>query len=98
MTITQTVELPADRRITLEVPQEVPIGPVVLIFSTIEEAINSCPECVKYRDSQTGELRLNAKTVAGMQEVDDMLSERIPNKLKSFNSLEEMLADLDTDD
>jgi len=33
MAITQTVEIPADRRITLEVPHEVPTGPVVLTFS-----------------------------------------------------------------
>jgi hypothetical protein len=26
MTVTQTVEIPADRRITLEVPREVPVG------------------------------------------------------------------------
>ena len=33
MTITQTVEIPADRRITLEVPREVPTGPVILTFT-----------------------------------------------------------------
>ena len=33
MTITQTVEIPADRRITLEVPREVPAGPVILTFT-----------------------------------------------------------------
>ena len=35
MTITQTVEIPADRRITLEVPREVPEGPVVLTFTPV---------------------------------------------------------------
>jgi hypothetical protein len=33
-----------------------------------------------------------------MQEVEDMLSGKIPSTLKKFNSLEEMLADLDSDD
>jgi len=33
MTITQTIEIPADRRITLEVPREVPTGPVILTFT-----------------------------------------------------------------
>ena len=33
MTITQTVEIPADRRITFEVPREVPIGKVILTFT-----------------------------------------------------------------
>lgn len=35
MTITQTVEIPADRRIT--VPAEVPTGPVVLTFTPLSE-------------------------------------------------------------
>ena len=33
MTITQTVEIPADRRITLEVPREIPAGSVILTFT-----------------------------------------------------------------
>jgi len=36
MAITQTVEVPADRWITLEVPREVPTGPVVLTFTPRE--------------------------------------------------------------
>jgi len=34
MTVTQTVEIPADRRITLEVPAEVPTGSVILTFTS----------------------------------------------------------------
>ena len=37
MTITQTVEIPADRRIILEVPREVPTGPVILSFTPVSE-------------------------------------------------------------
>ena len=33
MTYTQTVEIPADRRITLEVPREVPAGKTILTFT-----------------------------------------------------------------
>ena len=33
MTITQTIEIPPDRRITLEVPREIPAGPVILTFT-----------------------------------------------------------------
>ena len=33
MTITKTIEIPADRRVTLEVPREVPTGPVILTFT-----------------------------------------------------------------
>ena len=37
MTITQTVDIPADRRITLEVPREIPSGPVILTFTLVKE-------------------------------------------------------------
>ena len=33
MTITQTIDIPADRRITLEVPPQIPMGQVVLTFA-----------------------------------------------------------------
>jgi len=36
MAITQTVEILSDRRITLEVPREVPMGSVVLTFTPRE--------------------------------------------------------------
>jgi hypothetical protein len=33
MTVTQTVEVPASHRLTIDVPREVPAGPVVLTFT-----------------------------------------------------------------
>jgi len=33
MTITQTIDIPADRRITLEVPREVPTGRTIIAFT-----------------------------------------------------------------
>jgi len=33
MTITQTVEIPADHRLTIEVPREIPAGRAVLAFT-----------------------------------------------------------------
>ncbi|MCL2762607.1 MAG: hypothetical protein FWD36_05300 [Treponema sp.] len=47
MTITQTVEIPSNRRITLEVPREIPTGSVILSFTpakpaeSITEKLNS---------------------------------------------------------
>jgi len=35
MTITQTVEIPADRRLVIDVPHEVPTGKVMLIFKPV---------------------------------------------------------------
>ena len=37
MTITQTVEIPADRRLVIDVPPEVPTGKVVLIIKSPDE-------------------------------------------------------------
>ena len=36
MTITQTIEIPADHRLVIEVPQEVPAGPAVVTFAPVE--------------------------------------------------------------
>jgi hypothetical protein len=36
MTITQTVEIPANHRLTINVPREVPAGPVILTFTPTE--------------------------------------------------------------
>jgi hypothetical protein len=51
MTVTQTVDIPADRRITLEVPREVPPGRVILTFTTIAET-----DRVEFVDASTGEV------------------------------------------
>ena len=52
-----------------------------------------CPICAKYRDPVTGEPRFNAETIAAIEEGDAMLRGEIPAKW--YNSLDEMLADLD---
>jgi len=33
MTITKTVDIPADHRLTIEVPQEIPVGQAILTFT-----------------------------------------------------------------
>jgi hypothetical protein len=33
MSVTQTVEIPASHRLTIDVPREVPTGPVILTFT-----------------------------------------------------------------
>jgi hypothetical protein len=38
MTITQTVDIPASRRLTIDVPPEVPAGKTILIFKPVAEA------------------------------------------------------------
>jgi hypothetical protein len=38
MTIEQTVEVPASRRLTIDVPREIPTGPVILTFTPKDTA------------------------------------------------------------
>ena len=86
MTMTQTIDVPADRRITL--PREVPTGPVVITFTPAPQAaVDECPLCAKYRDPTSGALIPNAETIAAIEETNKPSA-------KQFNSLEELLVDL----
>jgi hypothetical protein len=55
MSITQTVEVPASHRLTIDVPREIPTGPVILTFTpaaatagktnrTLEDALRRAAE------------------------------------------------------
>ncbi|MCL2129216.1 MAG: hypothetical protein FWH35_02565 [Treponema sp.] len=100
MTITQTVEIPADYRLTIEVPREIPPGQVILTFTSVTEpaanAVEKCPICAKHRDPNTGNPRYNAETVAAIEEGMAISRGEIP--AKRFGSLAEMLEDLERDD
>jgi len=85
MTITQTIEIPADRRIT--VPREVPIGTVILTFTPANLADN-CPICANSTP--------NAETIAAIQEGRSMMRGEIP--AKRFSSLDQMWDDLEKHD
>jgi hypothetical protein len=41
MTIEQTVEIPADRRLMIEVPSGVPVGKTILTFTPVSETTDS---------------------------------------------------------
>ena len=43
MSITQTVEIPANRRLIIDVPCEVPTGPVILTFTPAKEEQKKVP-------------------------------------------------------
>jgi hypothetical protein len=106
MTITQTVEIPANHRLTIDVPCEIPVGRVILAFTPAAEPKaadderffpdGECPICAANRDPVTGEERFNAKTIAAFEEGDAILRGEIP--AKRFTSVEELLAELDSDD
>ena len=95
MSITQTVTIPDDHKLTIEVPREVPAGPVILTFTPATEpkvaAVDGldfegeCPLCAK---SHTP----NAETAAAIREGRAMMRGEI--QAKRFKSLEDLLTDL----
>ena len=84
MTLTQTVKIPANRRITLDVPSQIVTERVVLTFSPTKEEDN-CPLCGKSHIP-------NAETAAAIREGRAMMRGEIP--AQRFNSLDEMWDDL----
>jgi uncharacterized protein YcbX len=55
-------------------------------------AVEPCPLCEKHRDPVTGELHLNAETIAALEEGNAMERGEIP--ANRFHSFEEMLESL----
>jgi len=95
MTIEQTVEVPASHRLTIDVPREIPVGRTIIAF-TPAAVIGECPICTAHRDPVTGNPRYNAETVAAIEEGMAISRGEIP--AKRFNSLKEMIEDLERDD
>ena len=97
-TIEQTVDIPASRRITIDVPGEVPTGAAIITFTLAPKAaaLHECPICAGNCDPVTGNPRYNAETVAAIKEGRAMMRGEIP--AKRFSSLDEMWDDLIRDD
>ena len=56
MTITQTVEITADRRITLEVPSEVPLGRAIIAFIPATQEANAADSSPKKKMTEAEEI------------------------------------------
>jgi len=100
MTVTQTVEIPANHRLIVDVPHEIPTGKAILAFTPANHAsetdVEECPVCAAHRDPITGEELFNAETVAAIEEGRAMMRGEIPSK--RFSSFEEMWEDLNSED
>jgi len=101
MSITQTVEIPDNHRLVIDVPREVPTGRTIIAFTPAPADDNhdfegECPICAEHRDPVTGEERFNAETAAAIREGRAMMRGEIPTKW--YNSLDEMWQDLVKDD
>ena len=97
MSVTQTVEIPVNHRLIIDVPPEVPAGRAIISFTpatgTADNGLGfegECPICAAHNYMP------NAETIAAIEEGRAMMRGEIPSKL--YNSLEEMLVDLDSDD
>jgi hypothetical protein len=65
MSVTQTVDIPASRRITLDVPPEVPIGPAILKFTSLSPVKRKMTEAeeIEYINRHAEELNKEAADV-----------------------------------
>jgi hypothetical protein len=107
MSVTQTVEIPASHRLTIDVPREVPAGPVILTFTPATDRKSKDQGSAVAADDgldYEGECPLcaaknympNAETIAAIEEGRAMMRGEIPAKW--YTSTDEMFEDLDRDD
>jgi len=100
MSVTQTVEIPASHRLTIDVPSEVPAGPVILTFTPATPAADEhvhthpCPICAAHLDPVTGNPRYNAETVAAIEEGMAISRGEIPVKWHKPHEFEKVWQDL----
>ena len=96
--MTQTVNIPADHRLVIDVPREVPEGRAILAFIPAPKNADDdgldyegeCPICAAHNYMP------NAETIAAIEEGRAMMRGEIPSKL--YTSTDEMWEDLMSDD
>jgi hypothetical protein len=98
MTVEQIVEIPASRRLTIEVPREIPEGRTILAFTPAadrgSDQAEECPICAAHRDPVTGNPRYNAETVAAIEEGIAISNGEIPVKWHKPHEFEKVWQNL----
>jgi hypothetical protein len=79
MSVTQTVEIPASHRLTIEVPREVPAGPVVLTFTPKSTA------------SEKDETEYLCSSPANRKRLEAAIENVEQGKIVSFETLEQAI-------
>ena len=75
MTITQTVEVPASRRITIEVPREIPPGATIITFTPATLEATAASSSIKRKMTEAEELELINRNAESLnKEAMDALS------------------------
>ena len=77
MTIEQTVEIPADRRLVLEVPPEIPAGRAVLAFTAVPAPVQRKIDPVKAEEARK---RLCGMGKTDGHELDRFMAEKAAEK------------------
>ena len=71
MSITQTIEIPANRRITLDVPPQIPMGKVVLTFTPVSIIpVMSAEQEIELINRNADRLNAEALDVLLYQDID----------------------------
>ena len=71
MSYTQTVEIPADRRLVIDVPHEIPTGTVILTFTPVTKApIMSAAQEIELINRNADSLNAEAMDVLTYQDID----------------------------
>ena len=108
MTIEQTVEIPANHRLVIDVPAEVPVGKVTITFAPVSKDADNDPlpnaNAVGNASLPGDECPIcaaknympNAETIAAIEEGRAMMRGEIPAKW--YTSTDEMWEELDRDD
>ena len=70
MTIEQTVKIPANHRLTIDVPREVPEGPVILTFTPAPKRKLTEAEEIEYINRNAEWLNKQAEDTLEFQDID----------------------------
>ena len=84
MTIEQTVKIPANHRLTIDVPREVPEGPVILTFTPAPKRKLTEAEEIEYINRNAEWLNKQAEDSLELQDIDavyDDLEQLTPQML-----------------
>jgi hypothetical protein len=96
MIVTRTVEVPADHRLTIDVPREVPAGPVVITFTPASVAVKSS----EFSEAELREMEfINRNAERLNREAMDVLSYQWPGfseeKLREMEFINRQAAGLE---
>ena len=83
MSVTQTVEIPASHRLTIDVPSEIPAGPTVLTFTPAKKAADQRPRMTEAEEMEyinRNAERLNKQAEDTLEFLCDAIKENLEQR------------------